>query len=660
MHNRKFALKRGRPIFILIGTILALLVASLPLVVPATANLYQWNLINSQEYKEEHGYWETVELPEEFRINAIHAAMLPTGKVLLVAGSGNDRESFDAYHNDGQIKVLKTVVFDPKTNAVKAVETPSDLFCSGHTFLQDGNLLIAGGTSGYELLEGEVTKPAGVITLHNENPDDKTRTFKQGTKFTSETGKVYVSTREAVLEPAHKMEISEGNAVVHHSSTKVFVEAIEASDSYNAPADLKYKVEGVSEKDANNIYGQGGKMTLEKQDFRGDNKSYEFDPTLEKYVQVGDMKEDRWYPTLPVMTNGDVLAVSGLDGAGVITETTERYDPVTKKWSWGPNQEFPTYPALFRTHDPDILFFSGSSAGYGPQDKGREPGFWNVKTDNFWAVYGLRDPDITETSASVVLPPAKGSNDGRQSSRIMIAGGGGIGESEAVTSRTDIIDLSDPNPIYKPGPDLIEASRYVSLTVLPTDDIFASGGTKDYRSKGNSYNYKTSMIDPTTYQSKRMADEPVGRGYHSGSLLLPDGRVLTFGNDPLYKDENNTKQGVFEQRIGIYSPPYLFKETTRPVLQGEDSTHAKRGDTLSYRTSVMTTAKYARLIPPSSSTHVTNIEQRSIGVVVSQKDGKVNVQLPTDQNVLTNGWYMLYVVDSYGVPSEAKMVKIVN
>ncbi len=59
-------------------------------------------------------------------------------------------------------------------------------------------------------------------------------------------------------------------------------------------------------------------MTKNQQDYRGDNKSYEFDPFQEKYVKAGDLKEARWYPSLPVMTNGEVLAVSGLDSAGII------------------------------------------------------------------------------------------------------------------------------------------------------------------------------------------------------------------------------------------------------------------------------------------------------------------------------------------------------
>ncbi|GFH79733.1 hypothetical protein Sgou_44030 [Streptomyces gougerotii] len=45
------------------------------------------------------------------------------------------------------------------------------------------------------------------------------------------------------------------------------------------------------------------------------------------------------------------------------------------------------------------------------------------------------------------------------------------------------------------------------------------------------------------------------------------GRVVIFGSDPLYADEGNTKPGTFDQRIEIYTPPYLYKDA-RPTLSG--------------------------------------------------------------------------------------------
>jgi hypothetical protein len=654
--------RRGRPFFLLLTTAIALLFASAPMTAPTFAQWQNNNKINDPEYMKKYGHWDVLDLPDAYKLNTIHAALLPTGKVLLVAGSGNNRDNFNQYHDDGLMKVLRTVVYDPETNTAKNVATPADFFCGGHAFLQSGNLLVAGGTSGYEKLKGTVTKPAGAMMVNNENPDSQTKVLKKGTVFVNEnTGKKYLSTQDVTIDPADKMDHGNGEVMIMHSSAKVFVEAVNADSAYVTTKNEKYNIEGLSGDEVHDIYGQGGPMTLNKQDFRGDNQSYEFDPFSEQYIKTDSLNESRWYPSLPVMLNGDVLAVSGLDSTGIITDTTERFDPSTKHWSWGPNRTFPTYPALFRTQDPNVLFFSGSNAGYGPADKGRDPGFWNVADNTFKPISGLSATDALETSASVSLPPQKGSNDGSQSQKIMVAGGGGIGESAVVTNRTSYINLADPNPAFTNGPQLPDAVRYVNMTVTPWDEVFAAGGSSNYRGKGSSYSHKSYSINPTTNQIKPMADEIVARSYHSGSLLLPDGKILFFGNDPLFNDKDNTIPGTFEQRLEVYTPPQLYAGN-RPSLKIDPATphDIHRGQELSYNSADASEIKTARLIPPSSATHVTNIEQRSVAAVVTQADGKVQIKLPAEDYILPNGWYMLFVTNASGTPSKAQMVHVVN
>lgn len=35
--------------------------------------------------------------------------------------------------------------------------------------------------------------------------------------------------------------------------------------------------------------------------------------------------------------------------------------------------------------------------------------------------------------------------------------------------------------------------------------------------------------------------------------------MITFGGDSLFADKAKTKPGVFEQRLEIYTPPYLYR-----------------------------------------------------------------------------------------------------
>jgi hypothetical protein len=94
------------------------------------------------EYMREYGRWDVV---ADSGTRSIHAALLSNGKVLMMAGSGNDQGNFDA-------KRFKTVLWTPETNTFQQVHTPWDVFCAGHSFLSDGDLLIAGGTKKYEVL----------------------------------------------------------------------------------------------------------------------------------------------------------------------------------------------------------------------------------------------------------------------------------------------------------------------------------------------------------------------------------------------------------------------------------------------------------------------------------------------------------------------------
>jgi hypothetical protein len=655
--NQSGSLKRGNPLVMLIATMIIFVAASLPISAPAAAEFQHNRMINSESYKKKNGSWEILKIPSDDHINTIHASLLPTGKILLVAGSGNNEQTFDKYYDDGMISVLKTVLYDPTKNTYKLVSTPSDLFCSGHAMLQNGQLLIAGGTSGYETMASMVMKPAGTMILHNEDSHSAPLLLKKGTKFIASDGKAYASKQDITIQPATKIDRGNGNVTTVHSTTKVFVEAVKEDSAYATTTNQHYTIQGLTGDDAHNIYGQGGPMTYDKQDYRGDDKAYQFDPIKEEYVQVGNMNESRWYASLPVLQDGRVLAVSGLDNTGQITDTSEYYDSNTKSWTWGPTREFPTYPALFRTQNANMLFFTGSTAGYGPADKDREPGFWNLDNSSFSPVSGLRNNQILETSGSVALPPNPGSNDGSQSWKIMIAGGGGIGESPLSTARTDIIDLNTKDPHYTPGPNLPEPLRYINLTVTPWDSVIASGGSSNYRGKGNSYSHSTFAMDPQTKNITPLADELVGRSYHSGSLLLPDGRIMVFGNDPLYGDKKDTQSGTFEQRIEIYTPPQLYAGQ-RPTLDGPTTITAGRGDTLTFNSTNASTIKTARLIPPSSTTHVTNIEQRSVAAVVKTEGSKVTVSLPKDENLLTNGYYMLFVTNGDGTPSYAKMVDI--
>lgn len=602
--------------------------------------------INQPGYKAKNGHWDIVDVPDEYRINTIHAALLHTGKVLLVAGSGNNAANFKA-------KTFRTVLWDPKENTFTNIPTPKDLFCAGHTQLPDGRLLVAGGTQRYEKLEGDVTKAGGLMIVHNEDPD-KPMTFPAGTVFTGKgTGKTFES-KDAVLVPrAKKEQDKDGKVKVTVSTARVYVEALKKGQEYATGLTDNYRIGGLKGDDSRNFYGIANKLSFDKKDFQGIKDSFEFDPVAERYVTVDPMNEARWYPTLTTLQDGKVLSVSGLDEIGqVVPGKNEIYDPKSKKWTYLPQERFfPTYPALFLT-DKGKIFYTGSNAGYGPADKGRDPGVWDLGNNSFIPVPGISDPDILETSMSVLLPPA-------QDQRYMVLGGGGVGEDRKSTARTRIVDLHTDRPRFKDGPDLYAKARYPSSVILPDDTVLTTNGSGDYRGRSNSNILKAEVYDPRTNSSHAVADPLVGRNYHSGALLLPDGRVMTFGSDSLFRDKDNTMPGVFQQQIDLYTPPYLFRDG-RPEIRSTDPQVVKLGGKATYRVKSARPIAKARLIRPGSFTHVTNIEQRSIALEMTRRDGDsaVTVTLPKDPSLVPPGWYMLTVVDDQDTPAEAVWVKV--
>lgn len=625
--------------------VIAVAVMNGPAALGFAQHTYHDYVVDRPRYKAAYGHWSLVAVPRRYRINSIHAALLRTGKVLLIAGSGNDVRDFAA-------GTFRSVLWDPVRNTFKEIPTPKDMFCGGHALLPDGRLLVAGGTARYEELKGDVKRAGGAMVVKNESPDAAWH-IARGTVFRGSTGKEYTAQRALVVPRARKTERRAAGrrevVRVTASQARVYVEARQRGERGIANTADQYEVPGLRGADARNHYGLATKLGLDKKDFQGLREAYLFDPVAERYVQVRPMEEARWYPTLVTLPDSRVMAVSGLDDMGqIIPGQNEIYDPATRRWSPGPTRYFPTYPALFLTRAGN-LFYSGSNAGYGPAEQGRQPGVWHLRANYFTPVTGLRDADQTETSASVLLPPAQ-----RQS--VMIMGGGGVGESHRSTARTAVVDLRGRHPHYAEGPRLPQGTRYLNAVLTPDDSVFTSGGSRDYRGEHASDVLRAQFYDPAHGVFRPAAAPLVGRDYHSEALLLPDGRIAVFGSNPLFADRADTVSAAFEQRIEIYSPPYLFGRN-RPDL-GDGPVRVRRGRTFSYASSSADRIRTARLMRPSAVTHVTDVEQRSIALGLVRRADSVRVRIPGNRALVPSGWYMLFLTDDRGTPSVARWVHV--
>ncbi len=96
-----------------------------------------------------NGLWST--LPLTMPVNPIHAALLHTGKILVIAGSGNCPPQ-QAGCPQGPQYSQGAALFDLQSSKITTMPTTWDMFCNGMSIMQDGRALINGGTKGYGAL----------------------------------------------------------------------------------------------------------------------------------------------------------------------------------------------------------------------------------------------------------------------------------------------------------------------------------------------------------------------------------------------------------------------------------------------------------------------------------------------------------------------------
>lgn len=370
----------------------------------------------------------------------------------------------------------------------------------------------------------------------------------------------------------------------------------------------------------------GGNGPAPPGEFRGLKCTYIFDPFSESWTKVEDMSQGRWYPTCVALADGRIATYSGLNETnGDINEDIEVYEPgvgwqvVEKAW-------LPLYPMLMLTTSGDIF-----SAGPEWRTGIMSTQSWNWDV-HYYTNFGWRG---TGTWA-----PVPGNEN-----RVMIAGGCG----DLPTSSVEMIDLDDAAPDWQTMAPMHFARVHANAVILPDGNVLVVGGQSSPPWQDSIPHvpvYEAEMYYPATNTWTLMAAGQIPRLYHSAASLLPDGRVLAGGSD-----------GEFE--LEIYSPPYLFKGA-RPTITSAPST-IYYGGTFPIEFTSETQSNSACLIRLSSVTHSINMEQRfvNLGAIATSSDPTL-LTAPGLSAEAPAGYYMLFVVDSTGVPSESRMVRLMQ
>jgi Domain of unknown function (DUF1929)/Bacterial Ig domain len=392
--------------------------------------------------------------------------------------------------------------------------------------------------------------------------------------------------------------------------------------------------------------------TAEYDPFYGDSRITVFDPLTNQFNQLHTMAHGRWYATAITLGDGRVLAFSGTDETGGTNNTIEIYKVATDAlgpagWSpeyfagWTP----PLYPWLHVLPNGTI-FYSGSSpssAFFDPSqaDPNVTGSGWTSGPANY---YGL-DRALGNSVLLPLLPP-------NYTPRVMVLGGG----KPTATATTEIIDLSQTNPAWAPAGNMPSGARVEGNSVLlPSGKVLVLGGSAQDEDVTTA-TLGADLYDPATGLWSSAGTCSYARLYHSTAILLPDATVVSAGSNP--------QRGTYEQHIEIYSPAYLFNAdgtwATRPVIQSAPARIGYGSGTFQVQTPDALNINSVVLARPGSDTHAWNMEQRLVGLAFTSTSGVLTVNLPPNSNLAPPGYYMLFVLNSAGVPSMASFVQVIT
>jgi hypothetical protein len=381
-----------------------------------------------------------------------------------------------------------------------------------------------------------------------------------------------------------------------------------------------------------------------QQGWMGDLSTYTFNPVTSTYIKQPEMAVGRWYPTVTQLPDNSAIITSGYDESGTerVTQIVEQFTP-----SRGING-VGTIRTVNIKDTPGLYPFqyvlpSGSMLQAGPEyinSYTLDPATWTWnRLPNMLYDHGGNANGVIYTDASV--EPA--------SQIITIAGG------KTPPSNNEYLDGYNPGTGWRDYPRWLQQRRNANTVILPDGKLFTVGGNSgktNYSGTLYSAELYSKPANDLTGEWIDVAPNTIPAAYHSSALLLPNGKVLLSQDD-----RTKTPEAAARHRAQVYSPPYLFKGE-RPDMAAPGV--LTRGQTFDITATLYEprTIVSAVLIAPAAVTHGNDMHQRFIKLPITVSGTLVQASVPASTALVPPGYYMLFIVDSEGVPSIAKFVRI--
>ena len=385
--------------------------------------------------------------------------------------------------------------------------------------------------------------------------------------------------------------------------------------------------------------------------------NFTFSPLDEAWAKQPNMVRGRWYPTVTQLADNRVIITSGMDetGSGAVTNQVELFTPSSNKMGIGTmravglHNSSGLYPLQFLLPSGQVLE-AGPSAASSYQ---MSTSTWNwsplprMKGDHYYLGNGVSYSDASGLDASGATI----------TQTIMVAGGynyvAANSPQNAPLAGNEWLDGFNPSGGWNTYPQWTVPRHNANTVILPDGSMLTVGGNKGL------YGYEEALFVPELYTKpisdktgtwKQVAPHAIQAAYHSTAVLLPDATVMLSQDDMDYG-----AQAAFQHKVQVYSPPYLFKGA-QPVI-----TQAPATLTYGQSFSVVTDRggmTGAMLVAPGATTHGNDMHQRAIKLKVTPLVNGLSAQIPSSSALVPPGNYMLFILDTAGVPSVARFVQV--
>ena len=363
---------------------------------------------------------------------------------------------------------------------------------------------------------------------------------------------------------------------------------------------------------------------------------YSFDPDTRSWTRKPDMQHARWYPSVTQLPDGRMLALSGMKTPYDFANVPEIFDPRTGQVATvpitTPQLHEEQYPQTAVLPDGKVLAISaehGSVMTFDP-------------ATNAWSDLGTTQVPF---GAWTSFAPGK----------FLVTGGSATLSSydprNPVPSvrQAKVLDMTSGTPVWSAVPDMASARSFHNVTMLPTGDAVVIGGSTEVSDFSASGTLTAEQWSPVTNTWTQLATPARPRMYHSISMLMPDGRVLSAGGGRLAPAPD-------QLNMQMYSPGYLFKGP-RPTITSLPG-QATMGSTVELVTPQAADIAKVSLVSLGSITHAADWNQRFVDLPFTRTGNTLVVGTPASANIAPANHYMVFAVDSSGVPSMAKIIQL--